>query len=95
MVINMPIFKKKLSVEEAKELLENILSSIIRASGTSFGDLLKDIAEKLGVPQIPINIPEPPDFPRTLAKVLIKGIRDERAYEALKEIKSILDKYKI
>ncbi|GEM_PF-5014038 len=93
--MNLPIFKKKISPSEAKSILEEIISEIIKQSGLTLSDLVKVIAEKLGISQIPVNIPEMPDLAKVLAKTFIAGMSNERAYETLKSLKQILDRYKL
>ena len=56
---------------------------------------MKVIAEKLGISQIPIKIPEMPDLAKVLAKTFVAGMSNERAYETLKGLKQILDRYKL
>ncbi|MHA1617525.1 MAG: hypothetical protein ACTSX9_09490 [Candidatus Njordarchaeales archaeon] len=91
----MGLFKKKLEINEAKKVLENVIAEIIKQSGLTLNDLVKSMAEKIGLASIPIKIPEISDVHKVLAKTIVSGIKDERAYEALKEIKKLLDKYKL
>ncbi|RLE73671.1 MAG: hypothetical protein DRZ80_05895, partial [Thermoprotei archaeon] len=58
-------------------------------------NLFKAIIEQANIPLPSISIPELPDFTKFLAKILVSGISDENAYHILKEIKTVLSKYKL
>ena len=87
----MGLFKKKLEKGESKELLERIIANTIKATGKTLDDFIKNLLERLKLPQIPIQLPEVPDFPSLIAKVIIKGIsgilkKRLRAFYMLREL---------
>ncbi len=91
----MGLFKKKLTTEEARKVLEEIIMTIIDTSGKSLKDFIKALTDKIQLPPLPIEIPDPPNFSSLIAGAIVKGISNENAMEAIRKLKKILDAYKV
>ena len=86
--------KKKLKENEAKVLLEEMLSMIYKEAGLNIQEILKSMLRGFNIP-IDIPIPQNIKLEKAIAKLFVNNISDEKAYVTLKRMKEILDKYKI
>jgi len=87
--------KKKLNVFNSKPVFEDVLSIILKVAGLTFSDIFENILKELGLPKVSIPLLNTVELNKIVAKTISSNIGDEKAYLALREIKKLLDEYRV